>query len=140
MTSSSLTGFFDLRLPGLGGRHDGGSGLRDAAGRLLEALQVGAVFVCFHLQTEESRSDGNLLVTTRLNLCELQTRPPTGRRTELTHLGGGYQLSRAGGNFMRAHHQLLELPFALHHQVGRVSATTRHRLEPQLLPGTTVPN
>lgn len=76
MISSSLTGFFDLRLPGLGGRHDGGGGLRDATGRLLEALQVAAVFVCFHLQTEEGRSDGNLLVTTCLNLCELQTRPP----------------------------------------------------------------
>lgn len=71
---SSLTGFFDLRLAGLGGGHDGGGGLRDAAGRLLEALQVGAVFVCFHLQTKEGRSDGNLLVTICLSLCELQTR------------------------------------------------------------------
>lgn len=76
MSSSSLTGFFNLRLPRLGGRHDGGGGLRDAAGRLLEALQVGAVFVCFHLQTEEGRSDRNLLVTTCLNLCELLTCPP----------------------------------------------------------------
>lgn len=37
---------------------------------------------------------------------------------------------------MGANHQLLKLPFALDHQVGRIPATTPHPLEPQLEPLT----
>lgn len=48
----------------------------------------------------------------------------------VTHLGGSYQLSRAGGDFMGANHQLLELPLALHHQVGRIPAQTLREQEP----------
>lgn len=44
----------------------------------------------------------------------------------MTHLGGGYQLSSAGGNLMGANHQLLELPLALHHQVGCIPAKTQY--------------
>lgn len=55
-----LTCLFDLRLPRLGGGYELGGGLRDAPGRLLQALQVPAVFVCFDLDGKQ-----NLLVYSR---------------------------------------------------------------------------
>lgn len=52
----SLTCLFNLRLPRLGGGHNSCSGLRDAPRRLLQTVQVGAVFVCFYLERERERS------------------------------------------------------------------------------------
>lgn len=51
-----LTRLFNLGLPRLSGGHDGRGGLCDAAGRLLQAVQLGAVFVCFYLQKESSNN------------------------------------------------------------------------------------
>lgn len=51
-TQISLTCLFNLRLPGLGGGHDGCGGLRDAPGRLLQSVQIGAVFIRFNLETK----------------------------------------------------------------------------------------
>lgn len=51
-----LTCLFNLGLPRLSGGHDGRGGLCDAAGRLLQAVQLGAVFVCFYLQKESSNN------------------------------------------------------------------------------------
>lgn len=54
-TQISLTCLFNLRLPRLGGGHDSCGGLRDAAGRLLQTVQIAAVFIRFNLETQ-SRS------------------------------------------------------------------------------------
>lgn len=51
----SPTFLFNLRLAGLGGGHDGCSGLCDAPGRLLQTLQIGAVFVRFNLGMASSK-------------------------------------------------------------------------------------
>lgn len=50
-----LTCLFYLGLARLGGGHDSCSGLCDAAGRVLQAVQLGAVFVCFHLERKSSK-------------------------------------------------------------------------------------
>ena len=50
-----LTCLFYLGLARLGGGHDSCSGLCDASGRLLQAVQLGAVFVCFHLERKSSK-------------------------------------------------------------------------------------
>lgn len=48
------------------------------------------------------------------------------RGSDRTHLGRGHELSSARGDFVRTDHQLLKLPLALHHQVGCISAQTKH--------------
>lgn len=61
----SLTFLFNLGLPRLGGGHDSCSGLCDATGRLLQTVQVGAVFVCFYLERENSNKARDVRSTTR---------------------------------------------------------------------------
>lgn len=124
----SLTSVFDLGLSRLRGRHHGGGGLRHAAGCLLEAPQVATVFVCLHLQRREGEAAWSPLCSRRGGLHPPPS-PPAGWRAAVTYLGSGYQLSRAGGDFMGANHQLLELPLALHDQVGRIPAKTQGELE-----------
>ena len=55
--SDPLTCLFNLGFPRLGGGHDSCGGLSDAPGGLLQTVQVGAVFVCFHLQRNNSKDD-----------------------------------------------------------------------------------
>lgn len=66
-TQVPLTCLFNLRLPGLGGGHDSCGSLRDAPGRLLQTVQIGAVFIRFNLETKSRSlkpSSHKLLATT----------------------------------------------------------------------------
>lgn len=55
----NLTCLFNLRLPRLGGGYELGGGLRDASGRLLQALQICTVFICFDLDVKQQQTDLN---------------------------------------------------------------------------------
>lgn len=72
--NNSPTCLFNLGFPRLGGGHNGCGGLCDATGRLLQTVQVGAVFVCFYLRKRESKKHdicgiGTLLIPVFLQLC-----------------------------------------------------------------------
>lgn len=48
------------------------------------------------------------------------------------HLRGSHQLRCAGSDFMWTHHQLLKLPFALHHHISSISGmTTQCEINPR---------
>lgn len=52
-----LTCLFNLRLSRLGGGYELCGGLRYASGRLLQAVQICTVFVCFDLDVKQQQTD-----------------------------------------------------------------------------------
>lgn len=108
----NLTCVLDLRLAGLGWCHDPCGGLGDPLGGLLETGQVWTALVCFYLKR----------LNRLLSLYCFNVHSSASVAGILLYLRRCDQLSRAGGDLMRTHHQLLKLALALHHLISCITA------------------
>ncbi len=115
----NLTCVLDLRLAGLGWCHDPRCGLGDPFGGLLETGKVWTALVGFDLK----RSNRLLL----LNCFKVHSSANVAGNL-LLYLRSCDQLSRAGGDLMRTHHQLLKLALALHQLISCITTGRKQTL------------
>ncbi len=120
----NLTCVLDLRFAGLGWCHDPRCGLGDPFGGLLETGKVWTVLVCFYLK----RSNILYIIKYSITLyCFKVNSSANVAGNLLLYLRSCDQLSRAGGDLMRTHHQLLKLALALHQLISCITAGRRKK-------------